>query len=519
MSTSAAASISPQEIPTATRLPQAAAKLSKTAAVVRQFFRSIRERLHVNHGSKFVVTPPLPLRKLVPICLDLASTAFVPIDEALSKKLPMANLGIATIQGIIGLRSIGKKVTKAAKGIKANRRLIAQLRSARHDQRRMTEPEAQAQLEIRIQKLQKQIVTSRSHIFSLRSIPASLANIASCGLTGIRIIAQKVGTVSQSILSGLQLAATIAGAAAGGLAVLLGGLETALGIRHMRQAYQEKKTIDTQIARFDSRVRSETGIPDNVWSIIRTIRGIQLHREALKANKHFQLSLLRASGGSLATIAGALGIGAAFTAGVAATGIAVSALVIGMIGLGVSIGSYFMRRRLKSEMSTMKVSNAQFKELLAFLKSPDCTEMQKDEIACLLGIDSRKLVAANIHLPHELRKLLCSDTDIKELAQYLCTGQGSGDQKIKFAQMLDAPPSKIFDRKRLLEDFLKSIVHGITPSSLLQATTYFTTRNPSQAVQEDVAPILGLSPQELSSPQSALETILREFLCQSNRSS
>lgn len=508
--------VSAHDFPPAVLPSQQTQKTTKVSAFVQKFFQKVHERLCFTRGSEFAVRPPLPLRKLVPLCLDLAAAAFGPIDERLTKKVPMINLGLAAIQSIISLRSIGKKVVKGARAIKEQRRLSALINGTEHGLQHPLDPEVRARLEIELQSLHKRMATCKSNIFSLKSLPPSLSNMASCVLTGIHIIAQKVHTVSQAVLSGLRLASAIAGAAAGGFSILIGGIETVLGIRNMRQAYKEKKLVDAKIARLEEQPHPETDIPGPIWGILRTARSIQLTREALKANKHFRLSLMRTCGGALVTVGGALGIGAAFTAGVAATGIAVAALVIGMIGMGVSIGSYLLRRRLKSEMATMKISNQQFNQLIAYIRSPTCTEPQKHEIANLLGLDIHKLTTANIHLPHEFRKVLCTDADTKELAHYLCTGKGSEDQKVKFAQIVDQPVSIIHDRRifleHLLADCFKKKKQQIQPHALNDLTVYFRAQHPSQALKEKVSSILGVSSRHLGSPQKVLEGLLVDAL-------
>jgi hypothetical protein len=187
-------------------------------------------------------------------------------------------------------------------------------------------------IEIEIKGLHKRIDACNKQIFTLRHLPTLVSNMASFGLTGLHIIAKKVGVISQIVLDGIKAACSVAGAAAGESAVILGGIESFLGIRGAVQAYKEKKLVEAKIEKFAELSRPENGIPDHIWEIMRKARGLQLGREGLNANKNFQLSVLKACGGTLATIAGALGIAAAFTTGAAATGIAIAAIVIGMIG-------------------------------------------------------------------------------------------------------------------------------------------------------------------------------------------
>ena len=484
---------------------------SKVHEFVRRLLHSIRTCLQVNQTGGRVIHPPLPLRKLVPICLDLASTALVPISEPIAQ-IPSINLGLAAIQGIVSLHAIGRKTAKSAKAIKDQRKYQAELKDAEVQLRQSRTPSNRAHIEVHIQELQKHVRRCRKQVFSLRNLPLYLSSIASGSLSSIVFIAQKIRAISDAVLTGLKLAGSIAGAAAGGIGVILGGIESVIGIRAVRLAYKEKKAAEARLATVEAQTQSETGIPENIWGMLRTTGTLHLSRESLRANKNFQRGVFRACGGSLATVAGALGIGAAFTAGTAATGIAVAALVVGMIGLGVSIASYLQRKHLKSQIATYKITNEQFEALIGYIKSPACTEAQKGEIALFLGIDVHKLSAPGVHLTHEFRKLLCTEDDTKELAAYLCTGKSSLDQKIKFAQIVDKPISVIHDRYTFLEkmvtDCLKHQQRAVQKDEIHELAQYFRADKPTAALKEKVSKILKMPLHSLTNPQMVLENLL-----------
>lgn len=516
MTTSSVVPVGQGTIPATALVPKKSSKPTKVSELVRNFFHSLHFHISHNQATKVLGKSPYPARKLVPVCLDLAATAFIPFDESLSKKIPCLNICLAAIQGVISLRSIGSKITKSVRAIKEKRQYVEQLKETKKELRLVSTPSARARREIKIEQLLKQISKCNSHIFAMAHIPPSLVSIASSTLTGMYFIAQKIQNIGSAILSGIKLAGSIAGAAGGSIAVLLGGLESIFGIRAAVQAYKEKKAVDQKRKAFEEQVHSEKGVPEPIWEIVRKARTLQLGRESLKANKNFQLSVLRTCGGALATVGGALGIASIFTAGIAATGIAIAALVTGMIGAGASIAAYVHKKRLKSEMAMIKISNSQFDQLIAYLKSPQCTEEHKIEIAKLLGLDPSKLLAPDVNLSHEFRKLLCTESDTKEIARYLCTGASTEDEKVKFAQIFDHPVSVIYDRQlfleRILRERFKELHKEIPSSEMRDLSAYFRSEKPTPELKEKISDILKIPVKQLKEPQSVLQKILMETL-------
>jgi len=499
------------DIPSSNGLSSQAPERSKVSDVVNKFFHSIKDQLYITRASELLEKYLCPPRKLVRICLGLASKISGPFEDQSYKSIPAIPLGAAAIQTLASLGSLGSRIFKSVQALKEKRHVAERLREAQK-KLVMTEGTERAKLEIKIKGLQKQLDTYNAQIFTLIKVPPQISNLASTALTGLHLIIEKVGHVSGTVLAGVSTAATIAGAAAGGFAVLLGSVKGALGIRGAVLAYKEKKAVEKKLEEFSALTRSEKKVPDEIWKTLRGIRILQLNRDKLKANKHFQLSLLKACGGALATVAGALGIAAAFTSGVAALGIAVAALVVTLVGIGVSIHSYLERKRLKSEIDTLKISHEQINEVIAYIKSPDCTDEMRTEIAKILGIDIQKLLAPDINLLYDFRKLLFTKSDAKELSIYLCTGESTVHQKGKFALLLNAPETMVHDRQAFFEKVLTDIFPQIQPGEIQVLETYFRTENPNSQSKESVKKILGHKIRDLSKPQKVLENILSETL-------
>jgi len=496
---------------------QKAPQCTMTAPRILSIFRrSVHSVLAHNPSSKFLSSKTESLQKTVPVCLELASTAFTPIEELIGDKVPMLNIGIAAVQCIVGLRSLVNKVTKAFHALKEKGRIKLHLNQAQKELLTAPTPRAHARAEVKIEDLIKDIAKCNRRIFRLLHLPPLVTDLAASGLKGMYFLAERIGHIKDVALLGLQSAASIAGAAAGGLGILLGGIENFVGIRGAILAYREKKRIDASLETFSRLTTSSTGIPDNIWGTLRNARSLQLSRQGLKANKDFQLSVLKACGGSLATIAGALAIAAAFTHGAAATGIGIASVVVGVIGVGISAYSFLQRRKLRNEIRSIKISQEQLHALTSYINSPDCTEGQKQEIALLLGIDLHKLMAPDIHLVHEFRKMLCTHSDTKEIAEYLCTGKASQDQKLKIGLIFDKPFGAVNDHQIFFEGVLRDCFmkkkKEISKTNLLCLTEYFKTKKPSSSTKERAAEILGIPVRQLKSRESVLEEILAEML-------
>jgi hypothetical protein len=128
MESAAILPVSSHEVSASKELPKSTLKISKTSNFVKKFFQSIETLLHNNHASGYIQKLPLRLRTLVPVCLDLAATAIIPFDEAISMRLPSINLGIAAVQGVFSLRSIGRKINKSVLAVKEKRLCTAKLK-------------------------------------------------------------------------------------------------------------------------------------------------------------------------------------------------------------------------------------------------------------------------------------------------------------------------------------------------------------------------------------------------------
>lgn len=516
MSISGVLPASSDRIPSSPLVSQATEQQTRIKESSKEIFRTLEKRLEHCKAKKLLEKIPHVFRKIVPVCIDLASTAFIPVQESLSDPFPGINLGIALVQNVICLWSIGRKVHSSVHAVEEKRSCLHKLKEAERKLSCATSPVARANLEIEIKNLNKTIHQCNTKLFSLRHLPEMAANLAWYGLTGLEIVCKKISVVGEAALAGIRTAGTIAGAAAGGLAILLGGIESALGIRSLILARNKKKEVDANVERFREAHTSNTGVPEEVWGSLRKIRCLELMRDQLKADKNFKLGILRVSGGSLATVAGALGIAATFTAGVAAAGIAVAALVVGMIGLGVTIGTYLKRRKLKEEMATLKVTNKQFEEVLTYLNSPECSIEQKAEIAQVLDIDVHKLEVPEVRLKHKYRKILCTEADIHDLASYLCTGRASVNQQLKFAQIFNKPVSVIFDRQEFLEKiiakaFLKKGLR-ISKRDVSQLSTYFLSKRSTEEAKTNVAKILNVNIDILNHRLRVLQEFLIDFL-------
>ncbi len=178
-----------------------------------------------------------------------------------------------------------------------------------------------------------------------------ILDLATATITLAYSIGKGVGTLAPAVLDGLETATTILGAAAGALTTLLGGYSLITNITRCKEAARKQKEVATQLETLQN--PSQTGVAQETWALCTKMGGIHLNREQLKANKAWRTSLLKACASAMATVGGILGIASAFTGGAAAVGIAIAAVVLGIIGASVGVVSYLSTRRLKKELEAM----------------------------------------------------------------------------------------------------------------------------------------------------------------------
>ena len=163
-------------------------------------------------------------------------------------------------------------------------------------------------------------------------------------------------------------------------------------------------------------------------------------------------------------------------------------------------------------MGALKISEKQIQDLIAYIKSEECTDEKRTEIAQVLGIDSQKLLAPDITLLYNFRKLLCTSSDAKELASYLCTGKSTVHQKSKFALLLSVPETTVHDHGAFVEHVLADLFPGKTAEEIQDLSTYFRMKKPDLSSKEKVKNLLGHTVRDLSKPQKILADILTKKL-------
>lgn len=485
-------------------------------ACAKKIRTAVNERIDHCEARKYLLRIPSLTFKLVPIFLDLASTAFIPIQESLSRELPGVNLNLALVQNVIGIFSLGKKIHKAAVAIKEKRISQNNIKEAEQRLSHEVSLEEIASLTLEIGSLRKRITKCHKALFGLLHIPETISSISWTGFSGIEIALKKFSAISRPALAHLASAATIAGVITGAFTALFGTIETGLGIRKLILARKKKKTVEAKIQHLSEADTSTKGVPDEVWATLRKAEKLSLLREQLRADKNFTLSILKTAAGVIVTTAGALGIAACFTSGVAATGIAIASIVAGMVSLGIVIGAHIKQKSLEEEIAILKISNEQFDTVIRYLQSSECTDEQRQEISDTLGIEMNKLLAPKTLLSHEFRKLLCTETDVQDLAQYLCTGKGSLNQKLKFAQIFDKSVSVIVERELLLKNLINRALlkrgRQMPDEIISELAKFFLAKKSTDEEKNSIAEILGVEVKKIQDRKILLKNFLTGLL-------
>ena len=295
--------------------------------------------------------------------------------------------GLSGFQLVHSLSRIGAKVRKTIHALRDLKSIQAQLQQAEQalSKARMGSASQAVciQLSATVATLSRKKEKCLSRLYSIRSLPSPILDLATATITLAYSIGKAVNTLAPTVLNGLETATTILGAAAGGLTILLGGYSLVSSVLHCKEARQKQERVSAQLETIKN--PSRTGIAPETWSLCKKMGEINLKRAQIKAQKTWRISLLKACASAMATVGGILGIASAFTGGAAAVGIAIAAVVLGIIGASIGVVSYFSTRRLKKELEAMPRVSEQDCETLA-TQLIGCTQDQQEEIKGILDI-------------------------------------------------------------------------------------------------------------------------------------
>jgi len=391
--------------------PTGASPFERAKETTKKFMEKLKKAVlvvsrHFSHEPTKVFT------------LTGASGAEIPISVIATtmeglRRCPKASYSLngaaGVISGFFALRSIVKRIRKTAAAFSQVKEIERELTSkkarlATLAQTSSTTSPAYVKLNQKITRLEKSRLKCREQLFGIRKVPVRLLEVCAACMALV-LAALAIGNkISSQASTAFMAAGTALGCAIGGVSILLGGYESAQGIRKALSNHKHMQEIHEQKNALASRATSQNIEPQTLESL-KGIRQKSLLRKEIKARREFTKSVLRACAGGLATVGGALAIAGALTAGWGAIAIGIVMGVVGLSAVGVSIGSFIKARLLSKQMKQIQIEEKDLTSISDAFKG--ASEAAQEEMADILDIDVHELRLDPMkRLKEEYKKLI-----------------------------------------------------------------------------------------------------------------
>ncbi len=185
-------------------------------------------------------------------------------------------------------------------------------------------------------KLMKQIKKANTKIYGFFEIPKDLLEVASSSISFAIRLGSHLKTIPGAVLSGLSTAATVLGTVAGGISIALGLVDIGRSIHTTYSSYKMMRELDKKIRIVEEAFTSET---HEGKKALYALELISLKKERQVHKNKVRSSAIAIGAGVLVVTGGALAIASAFTAGTTAFVLAGIGFGIGLVAVGIKIGT------------------------------------------------------------------------------------------------------------------------------------------------------------------------------------